>query len=57
MDDFTKISRRQWSKLSTDNKYITADELNKLVALGDVIDTADVNEIYIPLIKDLHPYP
>ena len=54
MDDFTKISRRQWSKLSTDNKYITADELNKLVALGDVIDTADVNEIYIPLIKDLH---
>lgn len=54
MDDFTEINRTKWSELASDNGYVSSEELEKLKSLGDVIDTKDVREIYIPLIRYLY---
>ncbi|TSO25392.1 type I pantothenate kinase [Lactobacillus sp. LL6] len=54
MNDFTKVERVSWSKLSSNKNYIKMDELKELTSLGDVIDEEDVKEIYIPLVRYLH---
>lgn len=54
MKNFTKIPRNQWAALATTTEEISCAELKKITALGDFIDTNDVNEVYTPLIKYLH---
>ena len=54
MNDFTKVERASWSKLSTNKNYIKFNELRELTSLGDVIDEEDVKEVYIPLVRYLH---
>lgn len=54
MGNFTKISRQEWIKLAQSENFITNDELKSITSLGDVIDTKDVSEVYVALIKYLH---
>ncbi|MGQ5708675.1 type I pantothenate kinase [Lactobacillus sp. PSON] len=53
-NDFTKVERANWSKLSSNKSYIDINELEKITSIGDVIDEEDVREIYIPLVRYLH---
>lgn len=54
MKDFTKIKRNKWAELAPNEHEINLKDLTKLAALGDVVDTDDLNEVYMPLIKYLH---
>lgn len=54
MKNFTKIKRSQWAQLAQAASQISEADLQSITALGDVVETNDVNEVYMPLVAYLH---
>ena len=54
MKNFTKVSRYDWSQTENKTSEISKSELKSLTSLGDIVNTADINEIYSPLVHYLY---
>ncbi|WP_058046809.1 type I pantothenate kinase [Streptomyces roseifaciens] len=54
---YVDLTRAEWSALRENTPLpLTADEVERLRGLGDVIDLDEVREVYLPLSRLLHLY-